>query len=205
MALLHDVEEETDSCGQQEVHGLIEQFGWKDAPYEQMIAQNSYQYNVGRSWHRPQKGQTVATMADRNRAPEERKRVHQKGGSTAQSRASDSVLWITGTHPKTQGQSKLLYVSHIIRDGNESVKKQPRARFHIFHLTRVPGRRLWSNYRLHINADCCQIQIKTLMTLKPAWWEEGCSQEIRDDDVKLSTHTHTQTLYTYAETLMHWD
>lgn len=78
--MLHGVEEEADSSSQQQVHGLIQQFGRKDAPYEEMVAQNSYQHNVGCSWHRPQQGQTVATMAHCNRAPAERKRIHQRGG-----------------------------------------------------------------------------------------------------------------------------
>ena len=75
--MLHRDEDEADSCSQQEVHGLVQQFGGKDAPYKEMIAQDSYQNNVGCSWHGPQQGQTVAAVAHCNRAPVERKRIRE--------------------------------------------------------------------------------------------------------------------------------
>lgn len=80
-ALLHGDEEETDGGGQQQVHGLVQQFGREDAPYEEMVAQSSHQHDVGCSRHRPQQGQTVAAVAHCNRAPEERRRSrsHQTG------------------------------------------------------------------------------------------------------------------------------
>lgn len=52
-----------------------------------MIAEDGYQHDVGSGGHRPQQGQTVATVADCNRAPAERKKIHQGGGSTAERRA----------------------------------------------------------------------------------------------------------------------
>lgn len=83
-----------------------------------MVPQDSYQHNVGCSWHGPQQGQTVAAMADCNRAPEERKRIRQRGGHYCREKAGDFAvknrqtscaatqksLYINQSHPK------LLYV-----------------------------------------------------------------------------------------------
>lgn len=57
-----------------------------------MVAQDSHQNNVGCSWHRPEQGQTVATVADCNRAPAERKQSVREEGHTAESKAGGSVL-----------------------------------------------------------------------------------------------------------------
>lgn len=72
MALLHCVEDETDSGSQQQVHGLVQQFWGKDAPYEKMVPQNSDQHNVGCSRDGPEQGQTVTAVADSDRTPAER-------------------------------------------------------------------------------------------------------------------------------------
>lgn len=72
-ALLHGVEEETHSSGQQQVHGLVQQFGGEDAPYEEVVPQKSHQNHVGCSRNGPQQGQTVAAVADCGGTPEEDK------------------------------------------------------------------------------------------------------------------------------------
>lgn len=87
-ALLHGDEEETDGGGQQQVHGLVQQFRREDAPYEEMVAQSSHQHDVGCSRHRPQQGQTVAAVAHCNRAPEERRRRRR-------SRQTGEKGWVT--------------------------------------------------------------------------------------------------------------
>lgn len=77
VALLHRDKEVAYCCCQQQVNGLVEQLGWKDAPYEEVVPQNSDQHNVGCSWHGPQQGQTVAAVANSNWAPEDRGRTRQ--------------------------------------------------------------------------------------------------------------------------------
>lgn len=72
VTLLHCDEEEADGRRQQQVHGLVQQFGGKDAPDEEVVAQNGHQHDVGGSRHGPQQGQTVAAVAHGHGAPGER-------------------------------------------------------------------------------------------------------------------------------------
>lgn len=60
------------------MHGLVEQFGGKDAPDEEMVAQHGHQHDVGRSRNGPQQGQTVAAVADGNRASGERAELREE-------------------------------------------------------------------------------------------------------------------------------
>lgn len=83
MTLLHCDEEEADSCGEQQVHGLVEQFGGEDAPDEEMVAQDGHQHDVGGSRHGPQQGQAVAAVTHSNRASGERGELCEEESSYA--------------------------------------------------------------------------------------------------------------------------
>lgn len=50
-ALLHGDEDEADGGGEQQVHGLVQQFGREDAPDEEVVAQRRHQHDVGRRRH----------------------------------------------------------------------------------------------------------------------------------------------------------
>lgn len=63
------------------MRGLVEQFGGKDAPDEEVVAQDGHQHDVGRRWHGPQQGQTVAAVTDRNGASGERGQFREEEAS----------------------------------------------------------------------------------------------------------------------------
>lgn len=77
--MLHGVEDETDAGSEQQVHGLIEQFGRENAPYEEMIAQDSHQNNVGCRRHRPEQSQTVTAVAHCDGTPAEQNASSDEG------------------------------------------------------------------------------------------------------------------------------
>lgn len=73
-ALLHGDEDEADGGGEQQVHGLVQQFGREDAPDEEVVAQRRHQHDVGCRRHRAQQRQAVAAVAHRHWAPEEERK-----------------------------------------------------------------------------------------------------------------------------------
>lgn len=67
------------------MHGLVEQFGGKDAPDEEVVAQSGHQHDVGCSRHGSQQGHTVAAVTEGKRASGER-------GELCEEESSDVAL-----------------------------------------------------------------------------------------------------------------
>lgn len=114
-ALLHGDEDEADSGGEQQVHGLVQQFGREDAPDKQVVAQRRHQHDVGRRRHWAQERQAVAAVAHRHRAPEEeewkrdrRKREkRRRSGDFAATKTNKSVK-VPQSHPELVSPHKMM-------------------------------------------------------------------------------------------------
>lgn len=80
--LIHESEEEACGCGDQCVHGLVEELRREDAPDKEMVAQCGDQHDVEHSRDRAHQGEAVATVAKRDRSETEKKEEGGKKEST---------------------------------------------------------------------------------------------------------------------------